>query len=332
MSRSKKSPLLVGIEGGGTKTTCLVVGSDGSAKGAGSGGPSNVLVVGKDRAKESVQAAVRGATEGKALGEEVLAVCLGAAGAGSPEGKRMMQEVLQGLHLSDRCIVVHDGVISLMGATGGKPGIVIAAGTGSVCFGMNSSGKYARSSGWGYVLGDEGSGYDIAKRAMTAALRAHDLRGRPTAMEWKLVKHLGLSSIEDLVKVVYVDAMPRDQISALAPLVLEAAREGDAVAIDILSYAGTELGLAVVAVAKQLEITGDDFDVATDGSVLEGFGRFVADPLRSVVLESAPHARITHAKFKPVVGAIMIAAKEAGIEVDDPFLERLKASARGLEL
>jgi len=332
MSRSKRSALLVGIEGGGTKTTCLVVGSDGSVRGVGSGGPSNVLVVGKDGARESVLAAVRGATEGKGLGEETLAVCVGAAGAGSPEGKRMMQEVLQELHLSDRCIVVHDGVISLMGATGGKPGIVVAAGTGSICFGMDSSGRFARSSGWGYLLGDEGSGYDIAKRAMTAALRAHDLRDRQTTLERKLVKRLGLSSIEDLVKLVYVDGMSRDQISALAPLVLEAAREGDAVAIDILNHAGTELGLAVVAVARQLEITDDDFDVATDGSILESFGDFVADSLRSVVLESAPHARMVRAKFKPVVGAVMIAAREAGIEADGPFLERLRTGTQGLEL
>ena len=332
MSRSKKPPLLVGIEGGGTKTTCLVVGPDGSLRGAGSGGPSNVLVVGKDRARGSIQAAVRGATDGRGLGEETPVVCLGAAGAGSPEGKRMMKEVLRELHLLDRCVVVHDGVISLMGATGGNLGIIIAAGTGSICFGMNSSGRFARSSGWGYVLGDEGSGYDIAKRGMTAALRAHDLRGRPTALEQKLVKHLGLSSIEDLVKVVYVDAMPRDKVSALAPLVLEAAREGDAVAIDILSHAGTELGLAVVAVARQLEMIGDDFDVATDGSIIEGFGHFVIDSLRSVVLESAPHAKMTHAKFKPVVGAVMIAAKEAGIGADESFLKRLEMDTRGLEL
>jgi len=332
MSRPRNCPLLVGIEGGGTKTTCLVVGSDGSVKGAGSGGPSNVLAVGKDRARESVRAAVRGATGGRGLDEEALAVCAGAAGAGSPEGKRMMQEVLQELHLSGRCVVVHDGVISLMAATGGRPGIVIAAGTGSMCFGMNSSGKYARSSGWGYVLGDEGSGYDIARRAMTAALRAHDLRGPQTALEQKLVKRLGLSSIEDLVKLVYVDAMPRDQMSALAPLVLEAAREGDAVAIDILSHAGTELGLAVVAVAKQLGMADDDFDVATDGGILEGFGHFVADCLWSVVLRSAPHAKMTRARFRPVVGAIMIAAKEAGIELDESFLKRLEMGTRGLEL
>jgi len=88
-----KSDLLVGFEGGGTKTTCLVVGHDGSIKGIGTGGPSNILVVGKDKTRGSLSDAIKEATSGKGLGGTVSAVCVGAAGSGNPEGKKLMQEV-----------------------------------------------------------------------------------------------------------------------------------------------------------------------------------------------------------------------------------------------
>jgi len=323
-----KSDLLVGFEGGGTKTTCLVVGHDGSIKGIGTGGPSNILVVGKDKTRGSLSDAIKEATSGKGLGGTVSAVCVGAAGSGNPEGKKLMQEVLDSLHLSQRNVIVHDGVIALMGATAGKPGVVLISGTGAVCFGMNSQGEFGRASGWGYIIGDEGSGYDIARKAMIAALRAHDMRGEKTALVEKLVAHLGLSSIEDLVRKVYAEAMPRDQVSALAPLVLEAAKNGDAVAKGLLEHAGRELGMAAVAVARQLNMLGDEFEVATMGGVLDNFGEYVLAPLESTIRNSTPRAKLVHARFKPVVGAVIVAAREAHLNVDEEFLGNL---ARGLE-
>jgi len=323
-----KSNLLVGCEGGGTRTTCLIVENDGSVKGMGTGGPSNILVVGKDATSKSLSDAIKEATRGKGLGGNVSAFCVGAAGSGNPEGRKMMQEVLDSLHVSERNVIVHDGVIALMGATAGKPGLVLISGTGSVCFGMNPRGEFGRASGWGYIIGDEGSGYDIARKAMIAALRAHDMRGEKTVLEEKLVAHLGLSSIEDLVGKVYAEAMPRDRVSALAPLVLEAAEEGDAVAKGLLEYTGRELGVAAVAVARQLNMLGDQFEVATMGGVLDHFGEYVLAPLESTIHNSAPRAKLVRARFKPVVGAVIVAAKEAGVGVDEEFLGNL---AKGLE-
>ena len=327
MTGSGRFGLVIGIEGGGTKTDCLVVDVDGAVRGNGKGGPSNILVVGKEKAKESILSAVQEATQGIGKSARALALCVGAAGSGNPEGRRMMQEALEDLDLAERNLIVHDGVISLMGATAGRPGIVVVAGTGCVCFGMNSKGEFARSSGWGFILGDEGSGYDIARRAMTSSLRAHDGRGPPTSLSDKFVKRLELSTIEDLVKKVYAEAMERHEVSALAPLVLEAAQEGDKVATDILTYAGQELGLAVVAVALRLNMQGEEFQVATMGGILDHFGEFVTGPLRAVIMTSAPRAQIVRARFKPVVGAVIMAAREVGIDVEGDFLAKLAEGA-----
>ena len=330
MTASRESGLLVGFEGGGTRTTCLIVGRDGSVRGRGTGGPSNILVVGKDKTSESLSDAIKEATGGKGLSGPASALCVGAAGSGNPEGRRLMQEVLDSLHLSERNVIVHDGVIALMGATAGKPGVVLISGTGSVCFGMNSKGEFGRASGWGYIIGDEGSGYDIARRAMIAALRAHDMRGDKTVLAEKLAVRLGLSSIEGLVGKVYAEAMPRDQVSALAPLVLEAAREGDAVAKGLLEYAGRELGMAAVAVARQLNMLGEEFEVATMGGVLDNFGEFVLAPLEITIHDSAPRAKLVRARFKPVVGAVIVAAREIGINVEGEFLDNLARNLRSL--
>jgi N-acetylglucosamine kinase-like BadF-type ATPase len=324
LATTRESELLIGFEGGGTRTTCLVVRRDGSVSGEGTGGPSNILVVGKDRTSESLSAAIREATGGKGLREPASALCIGAAGSGNPEGRRLMQEVLSSLRLADRNVIVHDGVIALMGATAGKSGIVLISGTGSICYGMNPDGGFGRASGWGYIIGDEGSGYDIAKRAMIAALRAHDLRGENTVLVEKLVKHLGLSSIEGLVKRIYAEAMPRDQVSALAPLVLEAAKEGDAVAEGLLKYAGTELGMAAVAVARQLKMLEGEFEVATMGGILDNFGEFMLAPLQTTIHNSAPRAKLVRARFKPVVGAVIMAAREVGLTIEGKFLDNLR--------
>lgn len=324
MSESEREGFLIGIEGGGTETHCLIVALDGTVLGEGKGGPSNILYVGVNRASESIQKAIGEAVQTLSSKEKALIVCIGAAGSGNPEGKRMMQEVLGDIHISQRNVIVHDGVISLMGATAGGPGIVIIAGTGSVCYGMNSLGRYARSTGWGPILGDEGSAYDIARKGMVLALRSHDTREEPTALVQKFVSHLGLSSIEDLVTKVYVESMERHEIAALAPLVLDAAKEGDKAASQLILCAGQELGIAVVAVARQLGVLDREIEVATMGGIFENFGSFIIGPFQEEVLESMPKAKFIRPRLRPVEGAVILAAKELGLTVDEAFLTKLR--------
>lgn len=322
---------IIGLEGGGTRTRCLVASPDGTVRGEGKGGPSNILAVGREKTRESIEDAVNEAMGSHRKDEMALLLCMGAAGCGYSKGRDLMTALLEELRLSPRNMAVSDGIISLLGATAGRPGVVAIAGTGSVCYGMNSEGKFQRASGWGYVLGDEGSGYDIARRAMTLALRSYDGRGEPTMLVDKFVTHLKLSCIEDLIGKVYAEGMEPRQISALAPLVLEAAREGDKVAIELLSSAGRELGIGVVAVARQLGMLNQEFEVVAVGGVLENFGAFVLEPFRTVVIQHAPKAVFGRARFNPVAGAVILAARELGLTVDDRFLKNLERSRHDVE-
>jgi len=323
LSESERGGVLIGIEGGGTETHCLLVALDGTVLGEGKGGPSNILYVGVDRASESIQKAIAEAIRMRTSQEKALIVCVGAAGSGNPEGKRMMQEVLERIQISHRNVIVHDGVISLIGATAGKPGIVVIAGTGSICYGMNSSGRYARSTGWGPILGDEGSAYDIARKGMILALRSYDGRDEPTALARRFVAHLGLSSIEDLVTKVYVKGMERHQIAALAPLVLDAAKEGDKAALQLILRAGQELGIAVIAVARQLGVLNQEIEVAMMGGIFENFASFIIAPFQEKVLGSMSKVKFIRPRLRPVEGAVILAAKELGLTVDQAFLTKL---------
>ncbi|MDB4893831.1 MAG: hypothetical protein JWN15_93, partial [Firmicutes bacterium] len=164
--------IVLGIDGGGTKTRCLAADGAGCILGEGLAGPSNYQVLGMDGAVAAVMAAVA-----EALGvagadlADVEAVCAGLAGVGRPEDHAVMTAALP-FAAPVKLRVVPDAHIALAGALGGQPGAVVISGTGSIAYGIDAGGRTARAGGWGWLLGDEGSGSDIGKRAIMAALAA----------------------------------------------------------------------------------------------------------------------------------------------------------------
>ena len=153
-------------------------------------------------------------------------------------------------------MVDNDAIIALAGGTMGKPGIVVIAGTGSIAFGVNEEGKRARSGGWGYVLGDEGSAYYIGLKALNSVTRAEDGRGQPTLLSQAIFDHFSIDSVDGLVRLAYIDGFDRIDGADLSVIVAEAAEEGDETALRILWQAGAELGIAASAVAKALGMEG----------------------------------------------------------------------------
>lgn len=146
-----------------------------------------------------------------------------------------------------------DAFVTLTGATAGRPGVVVISGTGSIAFGVNSQGKRARAGGWGHVLGDEGSGYDIARRGLIAALRDFDGRGPRTSLRERLTGELYLSSIEEVIPLLYSGQLSQRNLAALYPLVVSAAEEEDPVAVGLLEEAAEELSCAASAVLRGLD-------------------------------------------------------------------------------
>ena len=320
---------VLGVDGGGSQTRCVVADLSGRLLATGTAGPSNPLTVGVDACGNAISEAVEAVVRRCGV-RQFRAACLAVAGVERPYGREALQRKAAALGIAEKVLVVPDAVAALAGATGCGVGVVVVAGTGSIAYGVNEEGETSRAGGWGWILGDEGSGYDIGRRAMVAALRAHDGRAEKTMLVDKLKAELGLRDLSELIDRLYVTGMKSHEVAALAPIVAEAAEEGDEVAAHILTEAGEELGRAAVAVIQRLRLRGR-FTVALTGGVFQ-----LSEQLRAAFYETvrraAPECSIKPPRFEPAVGAVLLALQEVGVEVDEALLRRVEARRRDFGL
>lgn len=262
--------LVIGIDAGGSKTRALVAAPTGEILGWGEAGPANYQAIGHEAAFSALDAAVKAALNSAQSGiEQVLAVCLGAAGMDRPEDFAVFQGWAAHAFSDARARLVNDARLVLAAGTPDGWGLVIISGTGSIAYGMTQQGTVVRSGGWGYLLGDEGSGYDIGLQALRAITRASDGRGKPTAIQAAILKEWGLTKPQELVRRVYA-GLPRAQIARLSVIVERCADEGDTKALEILSNAGFELAAAAAAVVTRMGVAGPVPAAFTGGVLVRG--------------------------------------------------------------
>jgi N-acetylglucosamine kinase-like BadF-type ATPase len=220
---------------------------------------------------------------------------------------------------------VPDYVTNLAGASGGAPGVVLIAGGGSIGFGVTADGREALAGGFGYLLGDEGSAFDIGLRAIAAACRAEDRRGEATSLLSAVLEHFDIATMRAIPRVVYRAGFAREQISLLAPAVSEAARTGEAEAGRIMATAGEELACIAVGVMRQLFQTGENVTVYLTGGVF-GAGECLLGPYKTALHTQWPSATSRFPRFPPVVGGLIIAARALGHAPDGSWLEAINES------
>jgi len=303
--------LYVGVDGGGSKTAAIAVDGKMRIVGRGLAGPSNHLRVGIEAAVLNIDHAIDSAIgNAKAAASEVVYTYCGIAGSDHPKHRARMVEALRSLFPSGNFTVDSDARIALLGAVGANPGIVVIAGTGSVAFGRNASGKEERAGGWGPTIGDEGSGYAIARRGLSAIVRAFDGRGPQTMLTDLLCTVHGMCHPEDLPTFVYSPTTQVSSIAAYAKMVIDAARAGDRVASEIVSSEGYELGKTVLAVARKLEMVEASFPVAWVGGAFRA-GELLIGPMREALQAGAPGAEVRPPIESAVEGAARMAIETA---------------------
>jgi len=315
------SEYVLGVDGGGTATRAVIVSMDGEAVSGARSGPSNPITVGADRALASIRGAVDEAAEAAGVCR-FQASRLGVAGT---DRSRLREELLAGLPPSyGDTAIVSDAASALAGATGLRPGVVVIAGTGSIAYGVNQAGEPARAGGWGWKLGDEGSGYTLGVSAIVAALKAHDGRGPGTALTGKILGHLGLGSLEEIIDWVYTPGREPKDIAYLVPLVREAEAEGDEAARLVMAGAGAELGLLVGAVVRRLGLRGE-FPVSLNGGVFKQPSVYIM-AFEDAVRREAPDCALIRPRMPPVLGSALLALRAAGVSVDEGLLARVEKS------
>ena len=298
---------VVGVDGGGTKTEAVIMDSDLRVIGEGRSGPSNPLRVGVTSAAAAVREAIDNAcASAKVRRSDVESAEVGLAGARKHEIRERMREVLLALGIRD-IEVVTDADIALYGATDGAPGIVVIAGTGSNCCGINSRGKQFCAGGWGPLAGDEGAGAWIARQALRAVAYASDGRGPETLLTEFACNYFHVSTADDLTTAIYAPTITNERIAGFGKDVVEAAKRKDPVAAQIILDGGKELGVAAVAVIRNLQMERERFQIAFVGGVFRASGELIIKPLKAEVAKVAPRAYYEPPHFSPAVAAARMA-------------------------
>ncbi len=317
---------VIGADGGGTKTDMILIDYSGHVLARAKGGSTNIQVVGGEKVKtEIISTASELIRQAGINALEVDKMFLGLAGA----GRKSCQDEILALFLNTewqgRVAVESDALAALAGAFGNKAGIILIAGTGSICFGMDENGNVFRSGGWGYLLGDEGSGYSIGNQAIIAALKDFDGRGPGTELRQAVEMKYHLESVDQIIPLIYQNKIDRSAVADLASQVFDLAEKKDHAAAGIILKTGEELGRLIAAVARKMKSENSPLRVALIGGV---FSRrdMLLDSMRGILQPDFPDAEIGDPVFPPCAGAAVLALKEAGIHIDERILGALEAS------
>ena len=296
----------LGVDGGGTKTHAVLLAEQERMLGEGFAGPSNPLRVGVASAATAVREAVDGACDAAGVRRADIAACeVGLAGVRRADLRERMRDSLTTLGINS-LEVVTDSDIALYGATNGAPGLVLIAGTGSICCGRNARGKRVCAGGWGPLAGDEGGGSWLARRALQAVAQAADGRGPETALSQAACAYFKVAAPDDLGFALYAPSMTNERIASFGRYVVEAAEKHDEVARAIIADAGRELGKAAKAVIRKLGMERERFQVAYVGGVFRA-GELILAPLREVINAVARQAYLAPPHTPPAIAAAHMA-------------------------
>jgi N-acetylmuramic acid 6-phosphate etherase len=301
----------MGVDGGGSKTSAVIINEKGIELGRSKCGASNYHLTGIEHLeillKEVMQAAAKDA---EIELSQISAVFWALAGAGRPAEAKKLERLRANMLPNIPGGVVTDALAALVGGIGTRKGVVLISGTGAIAYGENGSGKIARAGGWGHAL-DYGSGYSIAQEALRAIVAAEDGRDLPTSLYKKMQESLGIQNTDELVNWLYAPDRQVAEIALLAPQVLSSAEEGDLLATEILLHAAESLARSVATVSRRLGFEGKTFPLVLSGGLLsnsEFYRRLVSQAIRTKV----PYAQPQLAEADAAVGAALLAREKLG--------------------
>lgn len=303
---------VLGLDGGGTKTDCVLMDEAGAVLARSMAGPSNPLRVGFGVALASIRDAARQAiAQAKLPGDSKAAVvCAGLAGAGPPESAEKIRALLAA-EFAEAKVEVRTDLDLALAATGDGPAIVLLAGTGSFAVGRNAAGETARAGGYGSQIGDEGSAYDVGRRAVLTAMHENDRTGRDSLLGQRLLRELACTSWSEVkakAQTASDEVFPR--LFAVVATVAEwvesptetpeqtAARN---TARGILRAAAFDLASLAENLGERLHLRGTRFFIAKTGGMMG----------RSKYLEAQLDERLKNAFPGAEIGGLRISAAEA---------------------
>jgi N-acetylglucosamine kinase-like BadF-type ATPase len=295
--------LVLGIDGGGSRTRAAIADAAGAVLGTGQAGSSNYQSVGFAAATQALQQAIDAARSDTGIDPQTHfdAACFGLAGAGRADDQMRFTAWAAERRIAANVRCVSDAEIILAAGTPEQWGVALISGTGSLCWARAPDGTTVRVGGWGYLLGDEGSGYDLAVRALRLAAQTADGRAAAHSLLAAVLAHWGLDQPTQLIGYVYRAELTRAAIAEVSTLVLKLAEAGDLHAVGLIEQAAGELADMLTVAVSRLGI--DAPPVALAGGMFATSMR-----LRTALLSRmcAPLGRVNYVD-NPVAGAILLA-------------------------
>lgn len=315
---------VLGIDGGGTKTTGVIANMKGEVVAEATVGSSNINSVGRPIVESELAKLM------DALNEEnteaffkIKRVFAGMAGGGSQSNKEDLQSILTSILASGVSVTVnHDAITALYSGTLGRPGIVQIAGTGAITYGINQNGDQARVGGWGHLFSDHGSGYAVGRDGLSAVFMAYDGQTESTYLTELFLRHFEKKELTDIIREIYQDINPKGFIASLSRLVVEAADYGDQIAKEIITKNGIELGEAISTLIKKLfsdEPYAEAIPIVLAGGLFNRYDLFKAS-IEKTIKVNHRHVDIIMPKILPVGGAVIAALQEEKVEINKDFL------------
>ncbi len=296
--------VIVGIEGGGTKTGCAVLNEQGELLAYAEGGPANLNFVDEATQRESFETALNGALQG--IEEPIFALGYTVAGT-----RANWDWLLERLGNPPAYAIEESRMAMLSTGVEVAHGVSVVAGTGSLIGGFKDDELVVQMGGWGALLGDEGSAYDVAMRGIRSAVRAWDGRDRENGLIHAVQQFFGIEDLRELVPIFYQQGVPRHKVAGFAQSVVETARQGDPVAKLILARAGFDLARDAQACAARLFTRDDEFTVAMTGGMFKS--KIFRTAFQDFFELIFPHAEFRTPVMEPATAVARAALRRAGL-------------------
>lgn len=309
---SGMADFFLGVDIGGTKSHALIADASGRAVGFGESGPGNYEDVGYDGlAATLADVTAKALADAGISKEQITGAGFGIAGYDWPSQWEPHMAAIRPLGLTQaRLEFVNDTIIGLLTGAPSGWGIAIVAGTRSNCWGWDQQRRIGRLTGYGPRMAEAAGGLDLVGKAIQAISLAWSRRGPPTSLTGYFIELTGARDIEDLMEGLSLETLPVD--ATAAPIVFQAAAEGDAVAVEAILWAGRELGSLAVGVIRQLGIESLTFDTVLVGSLYQG-SPLLVEAMRQTIHTVAPDAQFVSLTAPPVVGGVLLGMEQAGL-------------------
>lgn len=315
-----KEKIYIGVDGGGTSTAAIAISESGRVLGRTVGEQINYNTSDMNTAKNNLKAIIDKLMKDYGI-EDYECLSVGMPSLDYEPTKDFIALFVEGIFPSEKIVMHSDVYMALMGMTLGEPGIMIVSGTGSIGIAADQQGKFHIVGGWGYLLGDEGSGYDIALKGIDAALKSYEGLGKTTLLEERVLNFFNVDNHRGIIEALYNPLISTSKLASFGKEVIELANDGDQVAASIVNKAVSSLvGYALNLINK---VGSEDCIVGIYGSVFKK-NPYISNLFKEQVHATYPNAKIGFPELKPEVGAALYAMKKRGYPINKKIIDTVK--------